>query len=131
MSAAIRKILIRSSAVELSAQLLDTPTAARVWATLPIRAVAQTFGQEIHFDTHVETGWEPGAREIINLGEIGFSVENDNITIGFGPTPISRGDEIRLDGPANIFAVFEDLDELPRLSGVKPGQLIEVLAVKK
>jgi len=125
LSAHPRKILIKAAGVELAAELLDTPTADRIWATLPIHATAHTWGAEVHFETHVETGWDADAREVVTLGEIGFSPEHDTITIGFGPTPISQENEIRLEGPANIWA--RCIDDARALAKVKAGQLIEVL----
>ncbi len=119
-----RKILIKAADVEISAQLHGTPTADRIWAVLPIRAVVQTWGDEIYFETHVETGREPDARAIVAPGELAFWPEGDAIAIGFGPTPISVGDEIRLAAPCNIWARTDD--DVRQLSSVKAGDLIEV-----
>ena len=46
---AMREILIRAGTVAIRARLLDTPTAERIWAALPIYAEARTWGCEVYF----------------------------------------------------------------------------------
>ena len=55
----MRKIVIRAGAVAIRARLLDTPTAERIWAALPIEAAARTWGEEIYFDAPVTSAAFP------------------------------------------------------------------------
>jgi len=49
------------------------------------------------------------------------------IAIGFGRTPVSRGDEIRLASPVNIWAKM--LSDVKALKAVKAGTRVTVSAV--
>lgn len=120
-----REIFIHAGKVVIRARLLDTPTADRIWATLPIYSTAETWGQSIHFETHVETGRERGAKWNVTAGEIAFWSEDDRVIIGFGMTPLSKPGEIRLPCPCNVWAIA--LDDVAQLAAVQPGQKIAIL----
>jgi uncharacterized protein len=123
-----REVLIRVADLIVRARLHDTPTADRIWATLPIYATANTWGSAVHFETRAETGREAGAKWNVDAGEIAFWVEEDRIIIGFGPTPLSRPGEIRLPCPCNIWATA--LDDVTPLASVRPGSAIAVLVAE-
>ncbi len=101
------KIVFKFSNTELTAITRDTPTAKAILAALPIQSTTQTWGEEVYFTVPVNSKLESNARDIVNPGEIAFWVEGSCIAIGFGPTPISQGDEIRLAAATNIWADAE------------------------
>ena len=120
----MRKIKITSGPVELVARLLDTPTATAIYDKLPIESRAQTWGEEVYFEVPVQASREDDAKDVIEAGEIAFWVEGNCVAIGFGRTPISLGDEIRLAAKTNIWALTED--DVKQLSVVRPGQKISI-----
>lgn len=120
----MRRIIIRCGEVELRAELLDTATADAVYRALPIESEARTWGEEVYFPVPVQIEREAYARDVVERGEIAYWVEGHCIAIGYGPTPISRGDEIRLASPTNIWATA--LDDVRALSTVRDGDPIRV-----
>ncbi len=98
------KILISVGSVKIEAELLDTPTARNIKEALPFGSKASTWGDEIYFETPVMAELEADAKDVVSAGEIAFWTEGGSIAIGFGKTPASLGDEIRLATKTNIWA---------------------------
>ena len=122
----MRKIKMILDDLEIRAELFDTPTADAIWAALPFEAKAQTWGEEVYFTTPVTTQLEPDARDVVEAGELAFWVQGSAIAIGFGPTPVSSGEEIRLVEPTNIWG--KALDDVKQLGRIKAGAPIRVAA---
>jgi uncharacterized protein len=114
--------------LSLDAELFDTPTARAVAAALPIASSALTWGEEVYFEVPVEVARETGARAVVTPGEVAYWPEGHCIALGFGRTPISRGDETRLASPCNVFA--RALGDVKALAGVRAGTKIEVTMVR-
>ena len=124
----MRKLKITIGAVELTAELLDTPTAAAIHGASPFQSTASTWGEEVYFSTPVQIAREPDARDVVVAGELAFWVEGHSIAIGYGRTPISSGDEIRLAAPTNIWG--HAIEDVRQLAAVADGDLISVEALE-
>jgi hypothetical protein len=61
---------------------------------------------------------------VVTPGEIAYWPDGPAIAIGFGRTPISKGDETRLASPCNVFA--RALGDVKQLSQVRAATKIQV-----
>jgi uncharacterized protein len=119
-----RQIKMTIGSVVLEAELLDTPTAEAIWNALPFTSKANTWGEEVYFSTPVHVKRESDARDVVQPGELAFWIEGDSIAIGFGRTPISQGNEIRLAAKTNIWGKAKG--DVKQLKSVKSGAAIKV-----
>ena len=123
----MRQIRFTIGSVTLEAELKQTPTADAIWNALPIDTSAHTWGDEVYFSTLVDTQLEPDAKDVVELGELAFWVQGNSIALGFGPTPASRGDEIRLVTATNIWG--QALGDITTLKAVQEGNSVRVEAI--
>ena len=114
-------------ALTLDAELLETATAQAIAAALPISSSALTWGEEVYFEVPVRAAREKDARAVVTPGEIAYWPDGHAIALGFGRTPISRGNETRLASPCNIFG--RAIDDVKALVKVKTGAKVNVTLI--
>jgi hypothetical protein len=97
-----KRISIRTGSIVVEAELIENKTSKAIWEALPLDSVVNTWGEEIYFSVPVSMGQENG-QEIVNAGDIAFWPPGKAFCIFFGPTPASRGNEIRAASNVNVF----------------------------
>jgi len=120
----MRRLKMIIGSVEITARLRDTPTADAIYGSLPFTSSARTWGDEVYFRTPVSVSREADAKDVIEPGELAFWMEGDCIAIGFGRTPVSEHDEIRLAAPTNIWG--HAVEDVKTLSAVSNGDPVRV-----
>lgn len=97
-----KKIRILAGDLKVEAQLNELKTAQMIWEALPIEAKTSLWGEEIYFAIPVKTALEKDGREVVSAGELGYWPPGRAFCIFFGPTPASRGGEIRAASAVNV-----------------------------
>ena len=94
---------VETPAGVFQAELFDTPTAEAIRKAMPLEGAANRWGDEIYFEVPVYVEQEPGAREEVGIGDLGYWPVGNAVCIFFGPTPASRGSQPRAASPVNVF----------------------------
>jgi len=97
-----RQIEILVGDITAQAELNETKTARTIWEALPFEGQANRWGEEVYFSIPVTLETERG-QEIVEVGDLGYWAPGRAFCIFFGPTPASRGDEIRPASPVTVF----------------------------
>ncbi len=121
-----RIIEIEAGEVRARAQLNDTQTARAIWEALPIKGQANRWGEEIYFSIPLSLETERG-QEVVEAGDLGYWAPGRAFCIFFGPTPASRGQEIRAASPVTVFGRL--ISEASAFNKVKDGTPISVRRV--
>ena len=118
-----RRIKIIAGDITVFAELNDTPTAGLVWDSLPIDASGSTWGDEIYFRTPISAE-EENAREVVEMGDVAYWPPGQALCLFFGPTPASRGDEIRPASAVNVLGRIQG--DATVLKQVRSGSTVRV-----
>jgi len=97
-----RRIRIIAGPVSAEAVLDDSATSAAIWDALPLSVPGERWGEEIYFGIPVKVKPE-SPMETVALGDLAYWPPGSAFCIFFGPTPASRGEEIRPASPVNVF----------------------------
>jgi hypothetical protein len=121
----LNKIHIQFENFSLPARLNDTPTAQEVLKQLPIESQVNTWGDEIYFKIPVNMPQEADAREIVEVGELGYWPVGKAFCIFFGPTPVSTDQRPRAYSPVNILG--EILGDSQGLRAIKDHDKVKLI----
>ena len=97
-----RQIRIIAGKVAAKAELNDTRTAEAIWKALPLKSRVETWGDEVYFEIPLHLELEDG-KELVSASDLGYWPNGNCFCIFFGPTPMSKGNEIRPASAVNVF----------------------------
>lgn len=120
----MKKIILKFKDKELILNLRDTPTAKLIYDALPFTSKVKKWGEEIYFETPVDAELEENSRAVVEFGEIAFWNGGSAIAIGYGKTPVSNGNEIRLISPCNIWA--DSVFDKSYIAQIKENEIVEI-----
>jgi hypothetical protein len=93
------------SAGDVPAEIIESlspKTAKAIINALPIRGRANRWGDEIYFNIGISVP-EEGAKQDVEVVDLGYWPPGQAFCIFFGPTPASRGNKPRAASPVNVF----------------------------
>ena len=114
----MNSINLKFSNYTLNIKLRSTNTANAIKNILPFKSIVKTWGDEIYFEIPIEKNidLESDAKDVIDLGEVAYWIDGKCIAIGYGKTPISQNNEIRLAAKTNIWGdAVLDVKELGKI----------------
>lgn len=97
-----RRLIIKAGTVKAEAEIDDSKTSDAIWKALPIKGTANLWGDEVYFEIPVDMKLENG-KELVSKGDLGYWPSGNCFCIFFGPTPMSKGSEIRPASAVNVF----------------------------
>ena len=100
----MNKTYIKIDDLEFEIFLRDTFTAKEIYKNMPIRGIPSKWGKEYYFYTQLKIPQEDTAKQVIEFGEIAYWPNGDAIAIGYGKTPVSIANEIKLADKCNVWA---------------------------
>jgi uncharacterized protein len=120
----MKRIKITAGNITLEATLADTACAEALWNILPLSTKINTWGDEIYFSIPLHHELDATAREIVEMGDLGYWPEGPAFCFFYGPTPISNDKEIRPASAVNI--IGRVIGAPTSLRTVLPGSKITI-----
>ena len=117
------QIKIEFESITIEADLNNSETANNIKKLLPILNTVNIWGDEIYFPVDINDE-EIGAKETVELGDVGYWPPGNAFCLFFGLTPLSQGEEIRPASPINIIGKIRG--EINILKKVKSGEKVIV-----
>lgn len=123
-----KRIRIKAGRIEMAAELNESKTAYLIWDVLPLEAKVNTWGEEIYFSIPLKAELD-NPKEVVEKGDLGYWPQGPAFCIFFGPTPISKGEEIRPASGVNL--VGHLLGDSQEFKEVSSGERITVKKEKE
>ncbi len=102
-----KQILIRAGEISALARLFENETAKTIWEALPLDGIVHRWRDEIYFDIPVVIPESDDARQVMQIGELGYWPSGYAFCIFFGPTPVSEDQSPKAYSNVNPFGMIE------------------------
>ena len=122
------KIKITIGDLAMEADLNDSPTVAKLSQALPIKSSFNTWGDEIYFTIPVDADLDDNAREVVELGDLGYWPNGKAFCIFFGQTPMSSPGKIVPASAVNV--IGRVIGDAERFKGVMDEEEVVLEALK-
>lgn len=110
---------------QIPIKLNDTKTAQKLKKSLPLKAKAQVWGNEIYFSIPLEHTLEQG-REVLEVGEVAYWPPGQAFCIFFGKTPASTDHKPRAAGPVTVIGRIASRSDIAKLKNVAQNQTVRL-----
>ncbi len=119
------KITIEIENIKLFAELNNTSCAQSILKDLPFSSLTSTWGDEIYCMIPTKHSLENDAKEVLEIGQIGYWPSGPAFCIFFGPTPMSIDNEPRAASKVNVIGKLDQID-MKLLKSVKSNSSITI-----
>lgn len=117
-----KKIVFQIGQKEIKGILNNSTTAQSIYSALPIQGSVNLWGKEIYFYVSVKAPLENG-KDTVEYGDIAYWPEGPAVCIFFGPTPVSKGNEIRPYSKVSVIGKVDD-NSIKELYNIITGEKI-------
>ena len=102
---------------EVSVELDDKQAPKTVYAILeklPIKVKINRWGDELYTDPMPVKVKEENAKSLVNLMDVAYWPQGQGLCLFFGPTPISKGNEIKPYSAVNVIGKIVSKENIAR-----------------
>jgi len=122
-----RTILFKFGAIQIKAVLNDSSTSLAIWERLPMESIANLWGKEVYFETPIAAPLADDATKDVKYGDIAYWPMGRALCIFFGPTPLSKGNEIVPVSPVNI--VGRVTGDIELLNNIEDREIVVITRI--
>jgi hypothetical protein len=90
-------------------------TVKAIIGNLPIRVKINRWGDELYTDPIPVKVNEENAKSLVNIMDVAYWAEGQGLCLFFGPTPISKGNEIKPYSPVNVIGKIVSSENAAKL----------------
>jgi hypothetical protein len=113
--------------IRVDLELDDTHAPKTVQAILekmPIKVKINRWGDELYTDPMPVKAKEENARSLVELMDVAYWPQGQALCLFFGPTPISKGNEIKPYSPVNVIGKIVSKENIVKRVGDSTSVII-------